>query len=103
MGTYLGEVACAIADQQARLAAAAIADDDQLLGVGGRLGDGRVPGGSGGIGADGAIAVPLAGGPLGLADGCGGCGGRLCALLAAQVVVVLRGRRRGHGAGRVWV
>lgn len=97
-GTYLGKVAGAVADQQARLAAAAVADHDELLGVGGRLGDGSVVGGGGGIGADGAIAVPLAGGSLGLADGCGGRCGRLCALLATQVVVVLRGRRSGHGA-----
>lgn len=98
--TDLREVAGAVADQKACLAATAVADDDQLLGIGGRLGDGRVSCGSGGIGADGTVAVALAGGPDGLADGCDGGGGRLCALLATQVVVVLRRGGRGHGGSR---
>lgn len=98
--TYLWEVACAVADQQTRLAAAAIADDDQLLRVRGRLGDVGVARGGGGIGADGAVAVALAGGPDGPASRCDGRNGRLCALLAAQIVVILRGRGRGrHGGG----
>ena len=37
-GTDLGEVALAIANEQARLAAPTVADDDELFGVGGRRG-----------------------------------------------------------------
>lgn len=94
--TDLWEVACAVADQQTCLAAAAIADHDQLLRVCRWLGNIGVARGRGGIGADGAVAVALARRPHGLADGCDGRGGRrLGALLPAQVVVVLRGRGSG--------
>ncbi len=97
---YLWKVACAVADQQARLAAATIADHDQLLRVGGRLGDVGIAGSYRGIGADGAIAISLAGSADRLADGSDGGDGRLCALLAAQVVVVLCGSLLGrHGCG----
>lgn len=107
--TDLWEVAGAVADQQTCLAAPAVADDDELLRVRGRLGDGCVACVGCVVGADGAVAVAFAGGPDGLAHGCDGRRGSLCALLAAQVVVVL-GRRglRGHCVGvggcvDVWV
>jgi hypothetical protein len=94
---YLWEVAGTVADQKTCLAASAIADDDELLRVRGRLGDGRVSRVGGSIGAHGAIAVAFAGGAHWLADRCDGCIRRLGALLAAQVVVVLWGRG-GHDA-----
>lgn len=92
---YLWEVARAVADEQASLAAAAVADHDELLRVCGRLGDGGVTGRGGAVGAHGAIAVPFAGSADGLADGGDGRDGSLCALLAAQVVVVLGGSGLG--------
>jgi hypothetical protein len=95
---YLWEVARAVANQQTCLAAAAVADDDELLRVRRRLSEGGVACVGGAVGADGAIAVALAGCPHWLAHGCDGrVGRRLCALFAAQVVVVLRGCGR-HGA-----
>jgi hypothetical protein len=38
--TYLWKVTLAVADQEARLPAAAVADDDNLLGIGGGVGHG---------------------------------------------------------------
>ena len=102
---HLWEVARAVADQQTRLAAPAVANHDQLFRVRRRLGDVCVTCVGGAVGAHGAIAVPFAGGPHWLADGCDGRRvGGLCALLATQVVVVLRRRRRhGGGCDVVWV
>jgi hypothetical protein len=91
---YLWEVAGTVADQKTCLAASTIANNNELLRVRGRLSDGRVSCVGGTIGAHGAIAVSLAGRAHWLADRCDGCIGRLGTLLAAQVVVVLWGRRR---------
>jgi hypothetical protein len=99
---YLWKVAGAVADEQTCLSAAAVADDDELLGVGGRLSDGRVARVGGAIGADGAVAVALAGRAGMATDGGDGRDGRLCALLAPQVVVVLRGSG-GHHVSRAGV
>jgi hypothetical protein len=90
---YLWEVARTVNNQQTRLAAAAIAHDHELLRVLGRLGNIGVPCRRGCVRAHSAIAVPLAGGANGLANGCDGRGGRLGALFPAQVVVVLCGCR----------
>jgi hypothetical protein len=71
-GTNLGKVARAVADEQTRLAAPTIADDDQLFRVGGRFGEGSVPRCIGCIGcvrAHCAVAVALARGADGPADG----------------------------------
>ena len=92
---YLWEVAGAVADQQTCLAAAAIADDNQLLGVGRGLGDGGVARVGGAVGADCAVAVALTGRPGVAANGCDAGNGGLCALLTSEVVVVLR-RCGGH-------
>lgn len=57
--THLWEVALAVADEQASLAAASITDNDDLLGVGGRLGymgGGRLATRRRTHGADGALA-----------------------------------------------
>lgn len=60
--THLWEVALAVADEQACFAAATVADDDNLLGVGGALGEvrsGRLTAGGGAHGgADGAVTAP---------------------------------------------
>lgn len=57
----LGEVALAVADEETGLAAAAVADYDEFLGVGGGLGDvccfGDSICGAGGCGAHCAIAI----------------------------------------------
>lgn len=74
--SYLWKVALAVADEQARLAAAAVTDDDNLLGVGGRLGEVRrsrlAARSRAHRGTDGAVA-------------------RSRALVAARLVVVGRG------------
>jgi hypothetical protein len=41
-GTYLWEVAGAVTDQQTCLSASTVTDNNELLGVGWRLGNGRV-------------------------------------------------------------
>lgn len=76
-------MAGAIADEQACLAATTIADNNELLGVGGWLCDGCVAGICGSIRAHCAIAVALAGSADGLADWRDRGHGRLDALLAA--------------------
>lgn len=98
--THLGEVALAVADQETGLAAAAIADNDQLLGPCWRLGDigadGAAAAAGGQVGADSAIAIPMALGAVGATRGGNGGGGQLLRVLATEVVVVLGGLDR-HG------
>jgi hypothetical protein len=92
---YLWKVAGAVADQQTCLAASTVANDHQLLRVRRGLCDGGITCVGGAIGADGAITVAFAGSPDRLANRCNGRDGRLGALFAPEVVVVL-GRCGGH-------
>lgn len=89
-GSYLWEVALRVADQQTRLSAAAIADDDELLAV---LWRGRDVGSGARGGVDGVVAAASAP-PVAVVAGDEGLG----AVLAMQMVVVLDGLHR-HGDG----
>lgn len=90
--SYLWEVALRVADQQTGLAAAAIADDDELLAV---LWRGRDVGSGARGGVDGVVAAARAS-PVAVVAGDEGLG----AVLAMQMVVILDGlHRHGDGGG----